>query len=38
VLLVITIVLAATGRGGAKGWFTGCAAAFVATVGLLAFV
>jgi hypothetical protein len=38
VLLVITVVVAATHRGGARGWFTGAAAAFVATVGLLSFI
>ncbi|MCD2197887.1 hypothetical protein LQ327_31410 [Actinomycetospora endophytica] len=37
-LLVITLVTARIGRGGAGRWFTGCAAAFVATVGLLSFV
>ncbi|NMO93223.1 hypothetical protein [Actinomycetospora sp. TBRC 11914] len=38
VLLAVTIVLAATRRGGARGWFTGAAAALVATVGLLSFI
>ena len=38
VLLVITVVTAMAKRGGARGWFTGAAAALVVTVGLLSFV
>lgn len=38
VLLAITLLLAMTRRGGAKIWFSGCAAAFIATAGLLAFI
>lgn len=38
VLLAITILAAVTKRGGAKGWFTGSAAAFVLTVGLLTYI
>jgi hypothetical protein len=38
VLLVVTVVLATTRRGGVRGWLTGAVAAFVATVAALAFI
>lgn len=37
-LLAITIIAGVTKRGGAKRWFTGTAAAFVVTVGLLTYI
>ncbi len=38
VLLVVTVVLAATRRSGARGWLAGAVTVFVATVGALAFI